>query len=165
MVAHHSAKLLTMLRLLLLLFALTLLPRLLAQGRAPGVRGPAPSELFAASAPLSVRLGPDTTHAAIPPTQWKRGLLIGGFAYLLCEDLRETDESCVGPGLGGAAVGAVTGGTIGALIGGQFHKRAASADSSASTPEAPRLTRACSRQAPPGLVLVNAICRWWFNGT
>ena len=133
-----------MLRLMILLFVLTLLPRLLlAQGRAPGVRGPAPSKLFAASAPRSAHLGPDTTHAATPPTHWKRGLLIGGviggvglggFGYLLCKDLRETNESCVGPGLGGAVVGAVTGGIIGALIGGQFHKRAASADSSASTP-------------------------------
>lgn len=127
MVAHHSAKLLTMLRLLLLLlFALTLLPRLLlAQGGAPGVRGPAPSELFAASAPRSVRLGPDTRHAAIPPhavearaadRRGDRRRRPRRVEYLLCEDLRETDESCVGPGLGGAAVGAVTGGIIGALI-------------------------------------------------
>jgi hypothetical protein len=44
----------------------------------------------------------------------------GGLLYGLCEGLKETQESCLGPGLGGAALGAVIGGTAGALIGGQF---------------------------------------------
>jgi hypothetical protein len=68
----------------------------------------------------------------VRPTHWKRGLLIGGvigtvglgaLVYALCESLKDTQESCLGPGLGGAALGAVIGGTVGALIGGQFPKR------------------------------------------
>jgi hypothetical protein len=55
----------------------------------------------------------DTTAREIPPTHWKRGLLIGGligtvglgaFVYAFCEGLSETQESCLGPALGGAAV-------------------------------------------------------------
>jgi len=78
----------------------------------------------------------DTGVPPARPTQWKKGLVVGGaigavglgfMVYGQCEGLKETDQSCVGPGFGGAALGAATGGLIGALIGGQFPKR--------STPE------------------------------
>jgi hypothetical protein len=67
----------------------------------------------------------------VRPTHWKKGLLIGGvigglglggLAYALCEELRESQESCLGPGLGGVALGGVIGGIAGALIGGAFPK-------------------------------------------
>jgi hypothetical protein len=73
----------------------------------------------------------DTAAVRVQPTHWKKGLLIGGvigglglgaLAYALCEELRETEESCLGPGLGGLAVGGVVGGIAGALIGGAFPK-------------------------------------------
>lgn len=63
----------------------------------------------------------DTAVHVPRPTHWKKGLVIGGaigamglgfMVYGLCEGLKETDGSCVGPGLGGAALGAVTGGLI-----------------------------------------------------
>jgi hypothetical protein len=72
----------------------------------------------------------DTTKT-IKQTHWEKGMLIGGsigavglggFTYLLCEGLSETDESCLRPALGGAVIGALGGGIIGALIGGAFSK-------------------------------------------
>lgn len=104
-----------------------------AQQPAAWIRGPASSVLFTAD-PATGReaTAVDTTARVVRPTHWKRGLLIGGvigtfglgaFVYTLCEGLKETQESCLGPGLSGAALGAVIGGTVGALIGGQFPKR------------------------------------------
>jgi hypothetical protein len=97
------------------------------------IRPPAPSVLFAAqSAPTVPEAAADTTNAsAVRPTHWKKGLVIGGvigglglgaLVYSLCEGLRETQESCLGPGLGGVALGGVIGGIAGALIGGAFPK-------------------------------------------
>ncbi len=103
-----------------------------AQAGPGSIRKPASSVLFAAvrvSSPLSSRVN---TAAALPTTQWKRGLLIGGTVgavglgasfFALCQGLRETNESCLGTGVAGAALGALVGGTLGALIGGQAHKR------------------------------------------
>jgi hypothetical protein len=98
------------------------------------IRPPAPSALFTAQpAPPRRAMAADTTNApAVRPTHWQKGLLIGGvigglglgaLVYSLCEGLRETQESCVGPGLGGVAVGGVIGGITGALIGGAFPKK------------------------------------------
>ena len=101
-----------------------------AQQQAGMIQGPAASVLFAGPRTIPADR-PDTT-ASPQPTQWKRGLIIGGvigavglggFVFLLCEELDESGDSCLGPGLGGAALGAVTGGIIGALIGGQFPKK------------------------------------------
>jgi len=97
------------------------------------IRPPARSVLFTAyPAPTGRASAADTTNApAVHPTHWKKGLLIGGvigglglggLAYALCEELRETQESCLGPGLGGVALGGVMGGITGALIGGAFPK-------------------------------------------
>ena len=106
-----------------------------AQQSPTRIHGPASSVLFTAETipGLATNL-PDTTATSPQPTHWKKGLVIGGlvgtvglggFVYALCEGLKETQESCVGPGLGGAAIGAVIGATVGALIGGQFPKRGA----------------------------------------
>ncbi len=49
-----------------------------AQTASTGLRGPAPSQLFAFGArpaPVATR---DTVAKTIPPTQWKSGMLIGG---------------------------------------------------------------------------------------
>jgi hypothetical protein len=97
------------------------------------IRPPTPSVLFTAHpAPTERATAADTTNApSVRPTHWKKGLLIGGvigglgvggLAYALCEELRETQESCLGPGLGGVALGGVIGGITGALIGGAFPK-------------------------------------------
>ncbi|HET6777398.1 MAG TPA: hypothetical protein VFH26_00775 [Gemmatimonadales bacterium] len=95
------------------------------------IRGPAASVLFTGSR-VTIQADTADTTANPQPTQWKRGLIIGGvigivglggFVYLLCKELNESGDSCVGTGLGGAALGAFTGGIIGALIGGQFPKK------------------------------------------
>ena len=94
------------------------------------LRGPTPSQLFAfGTAPAPAAQDPSTK--VIPQTQWKLGLLVGrifgGLAlgyvgYGLCHD-GESQESCFAPAVGGMAIGAVIGGGVGALIGGQFKKR------------------------------------------
>lgn len=95
------------------------------------IRGPAASVLFTGPR-VTIHADPADTTVRAQPTQWKRGLIIGGvigtvglggFAYLLCEELDESGDSCFGTGLAGAALGAFTGGIIGALIGGQFPKK------------------------------------------
>lgn len=103
-----------------------------AQQPGARIRAPAPSVLFTAPATLQPELSAaDTATVRVRPTHWKKGLLIGGviggvglgaLAYALCEELRETQESCLGPGLGGVALGGVAGGIAGALIGGAFPK-------------------------------------------
>jgi hypothetical protein len=104
-----------------------------AQSHGARLHGPGPSQLFAPRPAFPAEARPDTVVKEIPPTHWKRGLLIGGavggaalgfLGYALCHDLRETQESCLGPTLGGAAIGAVMGGITGALIGGAFRKNA-----------------------------------------
>jgi hypothetical protein len=118
-----------------------------AQTHGAWIRGPAPSVLFMERTTAAWRTAArDTTARVVRPTHWKRGLLIGGaigavglggLVYALCEGLKETQESCLGPALGGAALGAFIGGTVGALIGGQFPQRADSlpvADSTSFTP-------------------------------
>jgi hypothetical protein len=104
-----------------------------AQQAGAWIRGPGSSVLFIEHTPRPADGAvADTTARVVPPTQWKRGLVIGGVAgavgfgaalFLLCEDLDESQDSCLGSGLGGAALGAVIGGTVGALIGGQFPQR------------------------------------------
>jgi hypothetical protein len=132
------------LRLVLVVLALVMIaPRLAAQGGPSGaLRGPGPSQLFAARLSPLAQAALDTTLKVIRPTHWKRGLLIGctmggvglgALMYALCHDLRETQASCLGPTVGGAALGAVMGGVTGALIGGAFGKPVP-ADSTAGTP-------------------------------
>jgi len=115
---------------------------LLAQNQDGRLRGPSPSPLFAFQSAPQAWVPSDTAAKQIPPTHWKRGLLIGGavggaalgfLGYALCHDLSETRESCLGPTLGGAALGAVMGGITGALIGGAFRKHARP-DSLATSP-------------------------------
>src|SRR5882724_10020569 len=121
------------LRLVLVVLALVMIaPRLAAQGLSAGLRGPGPSQLFAARPSPLAQAALDSTPKVIRPTHWKRGLLIGGtiggvglaaLMYALCHDLRETQASCLGPTVGGAALGAVMGGVTGALIGGAFREQ------------------------------------------
>jgi hypothetical protein len=99
-----------------------------AQTASTGLGGPARSQLFAFGArpaPVTTR---DTVAKAIPPTQWKSGMLIGGglgalmLGYAgnaLCNDGDGgSDDSCFGSTVGSALLGAAVGGTVGALIGG-----------------------------------------------
>lgn len=115
-------------------------------GQEPAGRIPGPgmsSVPLGARAPAWTETELADTAVRVPrPTHWKKGLVIGGatgamglgfMVYGLCEGLKETDGSCVGPGLGGAALGAVTGGLIGALIGGQFPKRSVPESATDST--------------------------------
>ncbi|MFL5493435.1 MAG: hypothetical protein ACJ8DC_03520 [Gemmatimonadales bacterium] len=120
-----------MLRLMLVLLALLLVSQPSAAQAVGLVRGPSPSSLFLAQPSLATRGTPDTTAKRIPATHWRRGLLIGGtiggvglgaLVYAFCQDLKETDRSCLGPAAGGAVLGAVMGGVTGALIGGAFRK-------------------------------------------
>jgi hypothetical protein len=114
-----------------------------AQQPTAWIPGPAPSVLFDPHTEIRAEPTPlDTTARSVRPTHWKRGLLIGGligtvglgaFVYAFCEGLKETDESCLGPALGGAAVGGLAGGTVGALIGGQFPKHTDSVPAPDST--------------------------------
>lgn len=110
------------------------------------IRGPASSLLFTASTlPGAETSDADTTAPVVPPSHWQHGLLIGAgigalglgaFLYAFCKGLNEGEESCVGSGLAGMGLGAVIGGTIGALIGGQFAERkdtVASPDSTAAS--------------------------------
>jgi hypothetical protein len=71
----------------------------------------------------------DTLRKRIPPTKWKTGTLIGGatgglylglLARELCRSSDAIHKSCLLPTLSVAALGAVMGGTLGALVGGQF---------------------------------------------
>lgn len=131
-----------MIRLVLVVLAMAVAARpSVAQGF-QSLRGPGPSQLFAARPPSPMQFTPDTTPKIIRPTHWKRGLLIGGtiggvgfgaLGYALCHDLSETQTSCLGTALGSAGVGAVIGGITGALIGGAFRK-SVPADSTAATP-------------------------------
>ncbi len=106
-----------------------------AQTGPAGLRGPAPSELFAFRAMPTPIASRDTVAKMIAPTHWKTGLLIGGgFGALmlgiagngLCnDDDGGSDDSCFGPTVGSALLGAAVGGTAGALIGGMFRKHEA----------------------------------------
>jgi hypothetical protein len=118
-----------------------------AQQSSTMIQGPTPSVLFTAQTlpGITTRLS-DTAATNPQATHWQKGLVIGGvigtvgiggLAYALCEGLKETQESCVGPGVGGAAIGAVIGGTVGALIGGQFPKRSGTAPPVDSTGTSP----------------------------
>src|ERR671926_441204 len=81
-----------------------------AQQQRAWIRPPAPSLLFTGHpAPSGQATAADTNAPTLRPTHWKEGLLLGGLigglglgglAYALCEGLRETQESCLGPGLG-----------------------------------------------------------------
>ena len=102
-----------------------------AQTHRDVLHGPRPSPLFAlGTAPAPPAMDPSTK--VIPQTQWKLGLIVGGIfgglalgyaGYELCHGDQEVQESCFAPAVGGMAIGAVIGGGVGALIGGQFKKR------------------------------------------
>jgi hypothetical protein len=111
---------------------LLLSSQIVAAQQRPWIQGPRPSVLTAAHARAGNAIPADTASRAPEPTHWQRGLLIGGaigaaglgtLAYLLCDGLSETRDSCVPTGLGGGLLGGFMGGLIGALIGGQFPKR------------------------------------------
>ena len=121
-----------MTRALLVLCVLLLSAGLMvAQTHRELLRGPTPSQLFAfGTAPAPAAR--DTSTKMIPQTHWKLGLLVGGIVgglalgyvgYGLCHEDHEIQESCFAPAVGGMAIGAVIGGGVGALIGGQFKKR------------------------------------------
>ena len=100
--------------------------------------GPAASVLF--SAPQRGALGSmrlealrDTVPAQLPPTYWKEGALIGGalgalggalLGHAVCETSDESGKSCTGSLFLGGVLGAAILAIPGALIGGQFPKRA-----------------------------------------
>jgi len=122
---------------LVMLVLLATPPASRAQIPARAVVRPIPSPVFSArlTGPLDT-IAPndpaDTLPRRIPPTHWKRGALIGGvtgglglgaFALGLCSISEDPNQSCFGPVLGTAAVGAVVGGTLGAIIGGQLPKK------------------------------------------
>jgi hypothetical protein len=116
---------------IVLLLALPIAGR--AQEPAIAALRPIPSSVFSArlEGPLS-RPTPadsaDTLRKRIPSTKWKTGALIGGatgglYLGLLARGLcRSSDavQSCLLPTVGVAALGAMMGGTLGALVGGQF---------------------------------------------
>ena len=120
------------------MFVIGLLLALPIAGRAQelGVTGLRPSFSPVFSARSASPLGrptpadsADTLRKRIPSTKWKTGALIGGTAgglYLgllargLCRSSDAIHRSCLLPTLGVAALGAVMGGTLGALVGGQF---------------------------------------------
>jgi hypothetical protein len=121
---------------IVLLFARPIAGR--AQELAVTALRPIPSPVFSArpAGPLG-RPTPadsaDTLRKRIPSTKWKQGALIGGVTGGLCLGLlarglcRGSDaiQSCLLPTLGVAALGVVMGGTVGALVGGQFPERKA----------------------------------------
>jgi hypothetical protein len=116
-------------------------PALAAQVSASRIRGPTPSILFRAASTRGAVAMPDSVQGSVPPTQWKHGMLIGGIiggvggialGFAWC-GLSETQTSCLSLVLAGTVGGALLGGTIGALIGGQFPKHPrAPADSSSA---------------------------------
>jgi hypothetical protein len=122
-----------LIRGLLSAFAMLLVSTSLdAQNPPASVPKPVGSILFSPGTVSSYQSSADTSAAAFPTTQWRRGLLVGGTIgavglgasfFSLCHSLRETKESCLGSGVAGAAFGALVGGTVGALIGGQAHRR------------------------------------------
>ena len=74
----------------------------------------------------------DSVPREIRPTHWKEGALIGGvslglglavLADALCRS-SDSGVSCGGATTGGFLLGSVIGGLTGALIGGQFLKKA-----------------------------------------
>jgi hypothetical protein len=93
--------------------------------------GPRGSLLFAAKPPQGMRLVlGDTIPRPIQPTYWKEGAIAGGVVVgLLGAALGggmcaydETTRSCTVATLGAVLVGSATGVSLGALLGGQFHK-------------------------------------------
>jgi hypothetical protein len=103
-----------------------------SQGGAQRAWGPAASVLFAPVRPNHERMSilADTTPRRIRPTYWKEGAIVGGltlgilgavFGAGICA-YSETEGNCTGATLLGLFGGVLTGGTLGALIGGQFPK-------------------------------------------
>lgn len=107
-----------------------------AQHAASTIVGPIPSPILGAGreGPLGApALGDsaDTLRRRIPPTHWKTGAVIGGLAAGLglavlaagfCRYSEGPSQQCVGPVVGSLLIGAMMGGTVGALIGGQAPK-------------------------------------------
>ena len=101
-------------------------------GPAP-IPGPRSTQLFAAGArgPLAQPLARDKVDPAIreiQATHWKKGAIIGGlgaglllgvFTEGLC---RMESRDCGWSFMAGFAVGGISGGILGALVGGQFPK-------------------------------------------
>ena len=104
-----------------------LLAMLLAPTRMPAQRLPQP--LLPYNATLSTsRAGTLIDSVPITPTYWLEGGVIGalGLGILAAIGFHGLCESrnCAGAVIGGAALGAAVGFPVGALIGGQFPKRA-----------------------------------------
>jgi hypothetical protein len=96
-----------------------------AQGRAIVAAGP--SDLL--RAPIAV----DTVRRRIQPTHWKEGAAVGGLVggiglalvvSALCRYSDAAGSGCAGAVPAGFLVGGIAGGVSGALIGGQFPKKA-----------------------------------------
>jgi hypothetical protein len=123
-------------RLAVLLFGLALSAPTAAPSQTTVRVGPAPSRLYAVSAPGPLEIVPggvwaDTAERRIPSTYWREGALIGGgglgafAAYLfygLCAQSDTASANCTTSLLGGILVGGGVGAVLGALVGGQFPK-------------------------------------------
>jgi len=105
------------------------------------LQGPAPSSLFGYRQVSGPGSGwgaePDDSLRKVRPTYWKEGAVAGGLVGMvtgallfrrLC-GLDESTDDCSGSTLVGAALGAALVAIPGALIGGQFSKNTAEADS------------------------------------
>jgi hypothetical protein len=104
---------------------------LLAPTPMPAQRLPQPFLPFNATIATS-SAGTRSDSLPIPPTYWLEGGVIGALGlgiiaaigfHQLCES-----QNCTSVVVGGAALGAAVGFPVGALIGGQFHKRANAAN-------------------------------------
>jgi hypothetical protein len=106
-----------------------------SQSEAGRLWGPRSSQLFGAKPPpgMMLVLG-DTIPRPIRPTYWKEGAIVGGvvlgllgaaFGGGMCA-YADQRQNCTGATLGGVLVGSLTGVSLGALLGGQFHKPKAS---------------------------------------
>jgi len=98
-------------------------------------RFPPPKDLWPfAYAVRATSLAADSQYRKIPPTHWQNGAIVGaaamalltfGFAHGLCRFEGDSQRNnCVGVALIAAPFGGVVGAGLGALIGGQFPKKA-----------------------------------------
>jgi hypothetical protein len=102
-----------------------------SQSEAGRLWGPRESPLFAAKPPQGIELAlGDTVPRTIRRTYWQEGAIAGGvivgllgaaFIGGMCS-YSETSQNCNGATIGGLVMGAAVGGSVGALLGGQFHK-------------------------------------------
>jgi hypothetical protein len=102
-----------------------------SQGETGRVWGPQSSQLFGAKPPAGTMLMQgNTIPGPIRPTYWKEGAIVGGvalgllgatFAGGMCA-YADQGRNCTGATLGGLVMGGAVGVSLGALLGGIFHR-------------------------------------------